>query len=269
MPRSKNGQEHDGQPMVIAKTNKNEHEQLCQQRCTVRLLHNTLFISKQLYNATNILAHQQRMGVISMKMNQGLEPSQDARDDSDAQTPPSEMQERRHRRHPSYPPFVPPTCNNSGLSSTASEGRPPKHPDSPICNEAFEHISDSLKRKIPPVVYTRNLDEYRNEKYPAEILSKIKESSTTSSTAAAEERLASLRNAYGTLAQLAFKEEKTTSSLGTEKAPSFAILGELNNDRSSLEYSISGDSEREAPAPATECVMCKIFDMLTLRFFRR
>ena len=212
-----------------------------------------------------------------MKMNQGLEPSQDARDDSDAQTPPSEMQERRHRRHPSYPPFVPPACNNSGLSSTASEGRPPKHPDSPICNEALEHISDSLKQKIPPVIYTCNIEDYRNEKYPTEILSKIKESSTTSSTTTeADERLASLRNAYGTLAQLAFKEVKAPSR-HEEEAPSFAILGELNNDYCStveslvgMEYSRSSDSEREPPAvPVKESVLCKILDMLHLPFFRR
>ena len=213
-----------------------------------------------------------------MKMNQGLEPSQDARDDSDAHTPPSEMQERRHRRHPSYPPFVPPTCNNSGLSSTASEGRPPKHPDSPICNEALEHISDSLKQKIPPVIYTCNIEDYRNEKYPAEILSKIKENSTTTrSTTEADERLASLRtNAYGTLARLSFKEVKAPSR-NEEEAPSFAILGELNNDSCSAEeslvgmdYSRSSDSEREAPAPVVrECMLCKILDMLHLPFFRR
>mmetsp|Transcript_30026 Transcript_30026/g.72510 ORF Transcript_30026/g.72510 Transcript_30026/m.72510 type:complete len:157 (-) Transcript_30026:1685-2155(-) len=60
---------------------------------------------------------------------------------------------RHHRRTSSH------TCYTS-------EGRPPRHPDSRICKCVFNSPTTVLN--------TRDFDDFRNEKFPAEILANIK-----------------------------------------------------------------------------------------------
>mmetsp|Transcript_28262 Transcript_28262/g.51093 ORF Transcript_28262/g.51093 Transcript_28262/m.51093 type:complete len:167 (+) Transcript_28262:88-588(+) len=100
------------------------------------------------------------------------------RDDFEAQVLPNETEERRHRRYPSHPPcsISKIKCGCQGhrrISSHTSEGRPPRHPGRRISKfDADEwHIH---------VVY--NHDEYRNEKFPTEILTRFERKRSTYSS---------------------------------------------------------------------------------------
>ena len=90
----------------------------------------------------------------------------DSYDDTAAATLP--VNAPAHRRYPSPPQIVPIKRLGAGYcrtSSHASEGRPPRSPD--------RSIILNLDESNTPSVFVRNLDDYRNQKFPAEILARI------------------------------------------------------------------------------------------------
>ncbi|KAL7553424.1 hypothetical protein ACHAWF_016708 [Thalassiosira exigua] len=85
------------------------------------------------------------------------------------------MRGRRHRRQPTHPLLALDTIKRESnehrrIKSLSPEGRPPRHP----CIRISESETDVRVRKQQPVVYSRELflDEYKNEKFPFEIIAR-------------------------------------------------------------------------------------------------
>ena len=128
------------------------------------------------------------MGVISMQMMRQYQYSGVGH--SKPKPSSSSMQLSKKRRFAVYPPKQYPAADkhlsrrnrrcSSPQSHQSFEGRPPRpprHPDSPVSlSSSLPSLSDALH--IPnDIVYTKSLDsiidEYKNEKFPAEILARL------------------------------------------------------------------------------------------------
>ena len=123
------------------------------------------------------------MGVISMQMMRQY----NGVGQSKPKPSSSPMQLSKKRRFAVYPPKQYPAADkhlsrrnrrcSSPQSHQSFEGRPPRHPDSPVSlSSSLPSLSDALH--IPnDIVYTKSLDsiidEYKNEKFPAEILARL------------------------------------------------------------------------------------------------
>ena len=123
------------------------------------------------------------MGVISMQMMRQYSGVGQSKPKPSS----SSMQLSKKRRFAVYPPKQYPAADkhsprrnrrcSSPSHQSSIEGRPPRHPDSPVSlSSSLPSLSDALH--IPnEIVYTKSLDliidEYKNEKFPAEILARL------------------------------------------------------------------------------------------------
>ena len=126
------------------------------------------------------------MGVISMQMMRQYSGVGHSKPKPKPSSSP--MQLSKKRRFAVYPPKQYPAadkhlsrrnrrCSSPQSLQSSIEGRPPRHPDSPVSlSSSLPSLSDALH--IPnDIVYTKSLDsiidEYKNEKFPAEILARL------------------------------------------------------------------------------------------------
>ena len=180
--------------------------------------------------------------------------SEDARNDSDTRRPPTKPM---LRRMPSHPPYVPPLRQSP---SHASEERPPRSPHSKIsCRQ--------LKEPIPLLVYTNNMDELRNEKYPsAEAVARIerkrggKVSMNKGSGGVHDNNMNPRERSMSRTERQRMRDSSPSSTRALpghsertfDDTPTFAVLGgETNDESSSSSSSLFSISSYEEEAPAS------------------
>lgn len=104
---------------------------------------------------------------------------------------PSSTKKRRSLRHPKPPPSdsYPESDSRHRCSSPfrSVEGRPPRHPDSPLSTSSSD-AALFMEWNVPTDLYILNMDGYKNEKFPAEILARIERKHEKKRTIVADEQ---------------------------------------------------------------------------------
>ena len=167
------------------------------------------------------------------------------------------------------------------VSSNASEGRPPRHPNSSHSNHVYfhRHQFNADTTMIEPYSRSKDFDEYRNEKYPAVVLlAKSSRTEGSSSTIDANNVfMAQVRYSYNEDNDVKYTHDtcashhqmkemiETENSVG-RVAPCFTVSCHLEIEENSTVSSLSLWPPPQPRSPSS--FFSKMLEMLQFTFSR-